>query len=170
MDKEILLNRTLIVVLGIVTLFSWSRNSSLSTRILIVESGIAKNARKSEASSVVSRDDSQTLRQVCASLRGRLTGSGQRLFCDLPQTTSSAPVSVTSARPALTRAPSAAPVDGGGVEVHYPEWTKRECIEVTGAAKCDPVSKAVKCPNGTRLVRVAFTPSGKGIRNRFVCN
>lgn len=168
MDKQLFVNRVIMAGLGIAVLFSFSRNSSLAVRLQIMESSLARANAKLSAPQMTQSDDAKTLRQLCTAFRGRVSGSGQRLYCDLPRAASEP---ILAARIPASGPPSpTGRTSGGGIEVHYPDWNRRECIETTGAAKCDPMSKAVTCPNGVRLVRVAFSQNGKGIRNRYVCN
>ncbi len=169
MEKEILINRAVIMVLAIAVLLSFSRNSALAVRVQILESSMARTAKKPEAPVAVTTDDGRIIRLVCSALKGRLWGTGANLSCDLPGslTPAGADKAVRGISSTLDKKSSSG---GGGVEVHYADWSKRECLETSAPAHCDPVTKAVRCPGVARLVRVAFTQNGKGLRNRYVCN
>lgn len=166
MERHLLIDRVILIVLALVALFSFNRGSHLNARLMILESSMARMAKAAQAAPAVQTDEGRLLRQMCAALRGRISSAGQNIFCNLPELAPMAQLPVTAGR-----APATSGKSGEGVEIHYADWSKRECTEVKGAATCDPATKALKCPGGApRLVRVAFTQNGKGIRNRYSCN
>ena len=157
-----------LAVLVLVVLYFHSRTASLSVRLQILESTLARTPRPAAVAAAVS-DEATLIRRTCVALRGRITASGSNLFCDLPSASSSTPPAV--ALPVASSADSlgSAGREGSGVEVHFPDKALRQCGELKGAASCDPVHKTVRCPTGLRLIRVVPTPDGRGVRNRFVC-
>ncbi len=142
--------------------FSCTRQVGLEGRLKIIEVSLAK-APPVPVSSALPRQEADLVRAVCRSLRGSLAQTGSEVFCQLPAAQS------TITKDFRSKVSSTDPSQGGGIEVHYANRSARQCIELTGAAKCDPMTKAVTCPNGVRLIRVAPTTDDKGIRNRYVC-
>lgn len=164
MSTETLIHRVVIGTLAFGLLLAFNRQSTLALRLQILEAGLSKTKEKPETAPRIT-DEIALLRRTCFSLRGKVVESGNSLFCDLPTVTAPAPL-LHSAE----RAPSnSGPARGGGVEVHYADPNKRHCTDITGQASCD-VNKSITCPFGTRLIRVALTADGRGLRNRYLCN
>lgn len=157
--------RALLILFLLAWLVTYAKNNTLATRVAILEASLA-SLKKSAAAPALPAPVAQEetlIRRVCYSLKGRVTESGQKMFCDVGIQNSLPPARVAASEPRRREA-------GGGIEVHYPNRSQRQCVELTGEAKCDPVTSAVTCPQGVHLVRAAPTTDGRGIRNRYVCN
>lgn len=149
-------------------LLAYTRISGLEGRLAILEITLAQSSARQlpPVAPQANRKDTDVLAKMCRTLRGAFTESSLGPYCDL------SPVAAAWTTAALSRSSERMPssnMRGEGVEVHYADRSKRKCIETTGEAKCDPATLAVRCPRGVQLIRVAPTPDGQGLRNRYVC-